>query len=266
MQRERTGTPPDSLSMLQDHVHVWRTTLDWPDDAAARLQQCLSTDERERMERFRIERDRRRQLIGRGLLRTLLGRYLDVPPQEITFDYGAAGKPYLAPNLVAPGLVAPGLAPQPLQFNLSHSGDLILIALTNGRALGIDVEQIRGDIKVGEIAARFFSPNEQQALAALSGTRQIDAFFDCWTRKEAYVKARGDGLSLPLDAFDVSLRPGDDARLIETRPDPAEARRWRLTALDVGDGYKAALAVEGDGWTLHQWDWQVSPDRGGLAQ
>lgn len=202
------------------------------------------------MERFRFERDRRRYLVGRGLLRMLLGRYLDVSPHAVSFDYGAAGKPHLAP----------GLAPQPLQFNLSHSGGLVLIAVTSGRALGIDVEQVRSDVEVGEIAARFFSRNERQALAALSGTGQIDAFFDCWTRKEAYVKARGDGLSLPLDQFDVSLLPGEHVRLIATRPDTAEARRWRLTALDVGDGYRAALAVEGDGWTLQCWDWRATCD------
>jgi 4'-phosphopantetheinyl transferase len=231
--------------MAKDQVHVWRATLDFPEEQAARLQQWLSADERERMERFRCGRERRRYLVGRGLLRTVIGRYLAVSPHVLSFDATAAGKPRLAP----------GVAPQPLQFNLSHSGDLVLIALASGRALGVDVEQVRADIELAETAARFFSPTEQQALATLSGARQIDAFFDCWVRKEAYVKARGGGLALPLEQFDVSLLPGEAAQLVETRPDPAEASRWRITALDAGDGYKAALAVEGDGWMLQQWNW-----------
>ena len=247
MQIERGGwrAPPHALAMAKDQVHVWRATLDWPQERAARLLQWLSTDERERLERFRSGRDRRRYLVGRGLLRTVIGRYLSLSPGVLRFDTTAAGKPRLAP----------GVAPRPLQFNLSHSGDLVLIALASGRALGVDVEQVRADIELAETAARFFSPTEQQALAALSGARQIDAFFDCWVRKEAYVKARGEGLSLPLEQFDVSLLPGEPAQLIGTRPDPAEASRWRLTALDAGEGYRAALAVEGEGWMLQQWDW-----------
>jgi 4'-phosphopantetheinyl transferase len=202
------------------------------------------------MHRFRFEQDRRRYLIGRGLLRTLLGRYLDIAPDQPRFDYTPSGKPYLAP----------GLARQPLEFNISHSGELVLIAVAAGRALGIDVEEIRGDIEVAAIATHFFSPNEQHALATLSGAARVDAFFDCWTRKEAYIKAKGDGLSLPLDQFDVSLMPGEGARLVETRPDPLEARRWCLAELDVGDGYKAALAAEGSGWMLRRWNWPPEHD------
>ena len=197
------------------------------------------------MERFRFERDRRRYLVGRGLLRMLLGRYLGMTPHQVRFEYTVAGKPHLAPSQ----------GERLLRFNLTHSGELLLIAVTDGRALGIDVEEVRNDIDVGEIAAHFFSPNEQRDLATLSGPRRIDAFFECWTRKEAYVKARGEGLSLPLDQFDVSLLPGESVRLIETRPDPAEARRWQLEALSVADGYKAALAVEGKGWALQCVDW-----------
>jgi len=175
----------------------------------------------------------------------LLSRYLGMTPHQVRFEYTVAGKPHLAPSQ----------GERLLRFNLTHSGELLLIAVTDGRALGIDVEEVRNDIDVGEIAAHFFSPNEQRDLATLSGPRRIDAFFECWTRKEAYVKARGEGLSLPLDQFDVSLLPGESARLIETRPDSAEARRWQLEALSVADGYKAALAVEGKGWALQCVDW-----------
>jgi len=234
--------PPAELPWPHEEVHVWRATLAWPDAAARRLEQCLSADERDKMQRFRFEKDRRRYLIGRGGLRTLLGRYLDLAPQDLRFETAAAGKPHLASGQ------------RRLQFNLAHSGEYVLIAIAEGRTVGIDVEEIRDDFDAGELAAHFFSPGEQRDLETLTGRTRIEAFFECWTRKEAYVKARGEGLSLPLEQFDVSLRPGEPARLIATRPDPAEARRWQLSGLDVADGYKAALAVEGQGWTLRLWD------------
>jgi 4'-phosphopantetheinyl transferase len=234
--------PPEQLPWLHDEVHVWRATLAWPEAAANRLEQFLAADERDKMQRFRREKDRRRYLVGRGLLRSLLGRYLDVAPQDLRFETTAAGKPHLASGQ------------RQLQFNLAHSGEYVLFAIADGRAVGVDVEEINDDLDAGEIAAHFFSPDEQRELEALTGRLKIEGFFACWTRKEAYVKARGEGLSLPLDQFDVSLRPGDPARLIATRPDPAEARRWQLSGLDVADGYKAALAVEGQGWTLRSWD------------
>jgi 4'-phosphopantetheinyl transferase len=233
--------PPAELPWPHEEVHVWRATLAWPDGTARRLEQCLSADERDKMQRFRFEKDRRRYLIGRGVLRTLLGRYLDLAPQDLRFETAAAGKPHLASGQGQ------------LQFNLAHSGEYVLIAIA-GRAVGIDVEEIDDDFDAREVAAHFFSLGEQGDLEMLTGRTRIEAFFECWTRKEAYVKARGEGLSLPLEQFDVSLRPGEPARLIATRPDPAEARRWQLSGLDVADGYKAALAVEGQGWTLRLWD------------
>jgi 4'-phosphopantetheinyl transferase len=234
--------PPEELPWPHDEVHVWRATLAWPEAAAYRLEQYLAADERDKMQRFRREKDRKRYLVGRGLLRSLLGRYLDLAPQALRFETTAAGKPHLASGQ------------RQLQFNLAHSGEYVLFAIADGRAVGIDVEEINDDLDAGEIAAHFFSPDEQRELEALTGRLRIEGFFECWTRKEAYVKARGEGLSLPLDQFDVSLRPGELARLIATRPDPAEARRWQLSGLDVADGYKAALAVEGQSCTLRFWD------------
>jgi len=194
------------------------------------------------MERFRLEKDRRRYLIGRGLLRSLLGVYLNRAPQDLRFETTAAGKPHLASGLGQ------------LQFNVSHSGEYVLIAITDDRAVGIDVEAVHDDFDVDEVAVHFFSANERRDLETFTGRVKIEAFYNCWTRKEAYVKARGEGLSLPLDQFDVSLRPGEPARLIATRPNPAEATRWQLSGLDVADGYRAALAIEGQGWTPRFWD------------
>jgi 4'-phosphopantetheinyl transferase len=207
------------------------------------LEAILSADERERVRRFHFDRDRSRWLVGRGRLRMLLGRYLDVLPETLSFGYGAFGKPNLT------GLKTP------VQFNASHSGDILLIAVTLDRAVGIDVERIRSNLSVLEIAERFFSPRERAALAALPDALRTDAFFDCWTRKEAYIKARGEGLSLPLNGFDVAFGPGEPAKLLATRPDAADATRWRLCELDAADDYKAAVAVEGAQWTLKCWDW-----------
>src|SRR5262245_39263963 len=239
--------PPEELPWPHDEVHVWRATLAWPEAAAHRLEQYLAADERDKMQRFRREKDRRRYLVGRGLLRSLLGRYLDVSAQALRFETTAAGKPHLASGQ------------KQLQFNLAHSGEYVLFAIADGRAVGVDVEEINDDLDAREIAAHFFSPDEQRELEALTGRLKIEGFFACWTRKEAYVKARGEGLSLPLDQFDVSLRPGEPARLIATRPDPTEASRWQLSGLGVADGYKAALAVEGQGWTLRSWDCAAAP-------
>jgi len=240
---------PNRPAWPDGEVHVWRVPVDWLASSIDGLERTLSADEEQRMRRFRFDDDRKRYLVGRGLLRLLLGRYLELRPQELRFDYTPFGKPHLAANV----------AQRSLEFNVSHSGELLLIAIAAGRAVGVDVEQVRADIEVGAIAAHFFSSNEQDTLGKLATALQIDAFFNCWTRKEAYIKAKGDGLSLPLDQFDVSLMPDEEARLLETRPDPDEARRWRLANLDVADGYKAALAAEGSGWTLRCWDWR--PDR-----
>jgi 4'-phosphopantetheinyl transferase len=207
------------------------------------LKQVLSPDEQARAAKFHFEANCRRYVVGRSMLRMLVGHCLGTPADRLRFEYGEAGKPS----------VAAGVLP-PLQFNVSHSREIVLIALARGRALGIDVEQIRTRVAVDQIAARFFSANEHKSLSLLAADMQCDAFFACWTLKEAYLKASGAGLSLPLDQFEVSFLPGDQSRLLATRHDPAEATRWTLRELDVGHGYKAAIAVEGSDWTLKCWD------------
>jgi 4'-phosphopantetheinyl transferase len=227
-----------------DEVHVWRTTLDMAASGFAKLRQILSPDERERADRFHFEADQRRSVIGRGYLRLLIGEILDLPASKLQFEYDEFGKPGLRPRQ--------GPA---LQFNVSHSGDLILIAIARGRAVGVDVERIRTDLDVDNIAARFFSANECKILASLAGPFRYQAFFACWTRKEAYLKARGVGLSLPLDQFDVSFLPNEEPRLLATRHDPAEARQWTLQALDLSSDYAAALAAPASNWKLKCWSW-----------
>jgi 4'-phosphopantetheinyl transferase len=157
----------------------------------------------------------------------------------------------------------PSLASElsPVEFNVSHSGDLVLIALSRGHALGVDIERMRMDVATEEIATRFFSAHECKDLATVAPDLRCAAFFACRTRKEAYLKARGDGLSLPLEQFDVAFLAGHDPRLIETRHDPAEVHRWTLHALEAGCGYKAALAVEGADWKLRCWGWPKGAER-----
>jgi 4'-phosphopantetheinyl transferase len=230
-------------------VFVWCAGLDRPDAQIESLRRILSDDERGRADRFHFDKDRRHFTAARGILRTILGGCLDVAPRLVRFSYSEYGKPSLA-------------AGQPcaaLRFNVSHSGGLALFAVAAGRELGIDIELIRPDVEHEQIAERFFSPREVMVLKALPERLRAEAFFNCWTRKEAYIKARGEGLSFPLDMFDVAFRPGEPASLIQTLGDPREAERWRLDELRPGAGYVAAIAAEGKDWSLDCWRW---PDGG----
>jgi 4'-phosphopantetheinyl transferase len=213
-------------------VHVWRAKLDGWD--AASLQPCLSADERQRADRFHFRRDCDRFVVGRSLLRMLLGGYLHVQASDLVFAYSDRGKPALADFH----------SPSDLRFNLSHSDIMAIFAFTCGRDIGVDVERIKDHVEATDIAKHFFSKAEQQALAAVPDASRNAAFFHCWVRKEAFVKAKGDGLSMPLNQFDVSLAP-ERAEIIATRPDPREHKRWSMRSLDAGPDYAAALVVEG---------------------
>ena len=238
-------SPPEILVLARGEVHVWRANLD---QAPSRIQDFLLTlaaDERARAQRFYFERDRDHFIVARGVLRAILGRYSSRAPEGLSFTYGAHGKPALAG---ASGAEA-------IRFNVSHSGEVALYAVARGVEVGVDLERIRFDVSAAEIAERFFSRREVEMLRALPADAQRDGFFRCWTRKEAYIKARGEGLSLPLDQFDVSLAPGEPAELIGTRPDPAEASRWSLEEIIPAPGYVGAVAAEARGWRLACWQW-----------
>ena len=238
--------PPDQLTLSPAEVHVWRASLHASPSRLADLHTILADDERQRAARFHVDRDRDHYIVARGILRTLLGHYVQRPPQALTFSYNDYGKPALeGPN-----------SRTPLFFNLSHSHNLVLYAVVYGRDLGIDIEYVRPDFARDQIAEQFFSPRENVELRALTHAQHTIGFFNCWTRKEAYIKARGQGLSLPLDQFDVSLTPGEPAVLLQTRDIPTEAARWSLQELHPGPGYIAALAVEGRrNWQLLSWQW-----------
>ncbi|HEX8710063.1 MAG TPA: 4'-phosphopantetheinyl transferase superfamily protein [Pyrinomonadaceae bacterium] len=238
--------PPEHLSLACDVVHVWLARLKQPAARARALLELLSPDERERAARFRFERDRESFINARGILRTLLGRYLEQEPASLRFDYNAYGKPSLA---------GASAATTALRFNLSHAHQLALYAFAREREVGIDLEYMREEFACEEIAGRFFSEREVEGLRGLAEDRRKEGFFNCWTRKEAYIKARGLGLSLPLDEFDVSLAPGEPAALLDVRDEPLELQRWSLRELMPAAGYAAAVAVEGSGWRLECWRW-----------
>lgn len=220
------------VTLEPGQVNVWKIALDQPANIVAELHGVLCTGEIERAERFRVDRGAERFIVGRGVLRRLLERYTGVPARELAFGLNEFGKPEL-----------PG---SEIMFNLSHSHGIALFAVTRGRAIGIDIERIREEVTIDKIAERFFSPAEARALSALPAHQQAEAFFNCWTRKEAWIKARGQGLSIALNSFEVSLAPAEPARLLATRPDPEEASRWSLAALDCEPGYAAALAIAGE--------------------
>jgi 4'-phosphopantetheinyl transferase len=243
---ENTNTwqsPQAGCRLEGGEVHVWRTRRHWSSAAIARFRDWLSYEERAKADAFHFEADRHRAIVGRGLLRHLLGTCLNRPPDTLQVVAGLNGKPELVPFLGA----------APIEFNISHSGDWILVALAQQRAVGIDVEQMRSGMAALDIAQRVFSKAERTGLATLPPTAREESFFACWTRKEAYIKARGDGLLLPLDSFDVSFRATDAARILATRPDPCEASRWTMHDLPLGAGYHAAVAAAGSGWQLRQW-------------
>jgi len=237
--------PPASPTLAKDEVHLWRAYLDPAVQHLGRLKHCLSPDELRRAERFHFQKDRHRFIVARGVLRKILSLYLKREPNELRFRLNVHGKPFLDREFDASAL----------RFNLSHSHGMALYAVTRSREVGIDVEGIRADFKGKEIAERFFSPREVAMLRALPPDTQEQGFFACWTRKEAYAKARGEGVSFPLDQFDVSVAPEEPATLLHTKGDPQEVSRWSLQKLDPGPGYVAALAVEGDSWLLRCWQW-----------
>ena len=237
--------PPADLVLNDDEVHVWCASLNQPVSCVERLARSLSQEERKRAERFYFAKDRLGFVVRRGLLRTILSYYLDIQPDRVKFRYGSHGKPELAEMFLR----------STLRFNLSHSERLALYAVTRLRSVGVDVEYVRPIADAAEIVQRYFSPQEKAAFLGLPASLRLLGFFNCWTRKEAYLKALGDGLARPLDAFAVSLAPGETARLRSIEGNPRDASRWFLQEMVPASGYVAALAVEGRDRSLACWQW-----------
>lgn len=230
-----TADPEPVRALEPGAVEVWRAPLDLTDERRAALFATLSGDERERAARFAFERERNRFIAGRGTLRLILASCLGCGPAELRFDYGPRGKPALGGAARASGVF----------FNLAHSHGRVVYAVTRGRTVGVDLEKVRPEVEHERLAQRYFAPGEVAALAALPAEERRRAFFTCWTRKEGYLKATGDGLATPLDSFEVPLAPGATAALVCHRTDPGEVARWSLADLDAGPDYAAALVTEG---------------------
>jgi len=237
--------PPTNWSLLNEDVHIWCTCLNQSTSRVETLAQLLSQDERTRSERFYLERDKKRFIVGRGLLRIILSRYLDTNASQLQFCYGPHGKPTLAESSGG----------NTLNFNLSHSHELVLYAITREREIGVDIEHIHPIPDFEEIADCYFSEQEKGAFHKLDPDQRLRAFFNCWTRKEAYLKATGYGLVFPMEQLNVSLSPNEPVQLHSVQDDYSIANLWSLQELIPACNYVGALAVEGHCWNLKCWQW-----------
>ena len=225
---------PNQPALPEGETHVWRVRLDQPSERVEAFARMLSPDEHDRASRFYFSRHREWSIVGRGSLRMILGRYLGILPRQVRLGYGALGKPHLVPTEA-----------DDLRFNVAHSEGLALYAVTRRQEIGVDLERVRALPDAEEIARRFFSPREVENFLRVAPSHRLGAFFTCWTRKEAFLKATGDGLARPLDDFDVSLAPGEPAQLLRVRDDPGAPSRWSLQDIRAGEGFAAAVAAEG---------------------
>lgn len=234
--------PPAEVRLSANEVHVWAVALALPPAEIDALARLLSAEERHRAQQFKFPHLRHRFIVGRAALRSLLGRYLERAPAGLEFDYTARGKP----ELTGPG------AGQ-WHFNLAHSHDLALIAVTQAAAVGVDVERIRPMPDAVGIAERFFSPRELAALRGVAPAARDAAFFRLWTRKEAWLKATGDGISESLSKIEVAFLREETPRVVAIAGDATAAEAWSLCALNPADGFVGALAMACREVRLHTW-------------
>jgi len=241
------ASPLATPELAPVEIHVWRASLSADEATLRSLEATLADQERERARRFIFARDRDRYIAARGVLRDLLGKYLRRAPESIEFVYGPYGKPDIASAASRPEI----------RFNLSHSHGLVVVAIGREREVGIDVEMIRPDFASEAIAKRYFSAKEIDELSKLPAELRTEGFFLCWTRKEAYIKAKGDGLQIPLDSFDVSLSPGRPATLSSV-----DERRWGIKSFTPSliseRHYTAAVVAEGKDWMARYFEWKTS--------
>jgi len=240
--------PPPEFALADDEVHVWCASLDKPASQLGQFSSTLCPDERQRADRFRFDRHRQWFIVRRGLLRMLLGRYLTVEPNQFVFDYDARGKPSISEPLDG----------RTLHFNISDSSGLALYAVTRRAPLGVDVEHIKPVRDMDGIAARFFSARERAAIGALTEPRKPEVFFNCWTRKEAYLKSTGEGISESLPHVEVTLMPGDAPRLLSLAGDGRVASEWTFYSFEPAAGFVGALAIKATGLRLSCWRWPES--------
>jgi len=222
------------IPLSDDSISIWSVGLEWPESDVNAAAEILSSDEQERAKRFHRVSDRKHFIVARAALRLVLTRYLNVDPRQISFDQNAFGKPRLT------GTYYPDL-----RFNLAHSSGLALYVIANGREVGVDLERIEPRFATMDLARSLFALEEVAAMSTLSNEDFVAGFYRCWTRKEAYVKAKGLGLSLPLKSFVVSVAPPNETPLlVADRNETGEQTRWVLVDVIVGAGFAASLAIE----------------------
>jgi 4'-phosphopantetheinyl transferase len=231
------------LALAQHELHVWRSALDVAPALTYRLESTLNADEKERADKFLVPQARERFVASRGILRQLLATYLEIEPEKVEFVYGLQGKPMLS-----------SVHDSKVCFSVSHSREMGLFTFASDGEVGVDIEQVKPDFNGMEIASHFFSSEEIAALAKLPPELRVEAFFGCWTRKEAYVKARGQGLGIPLRSFTVSF--ADSNQLLRDETGVA----WSCYALEPAPGFAGAVVAVGENWSLKCWQWSAAAE------
>jgi 4'-phosphopantetheinyl transferase len=240
------------LELGFEEVDLWLATLDCSPILLRAMAKTLSYDEAERADRFHFACDRARFIATHGILRDIISRYLGCTPAEIRLAHQSSGKPQLGHTESTAA---------DLRFNLSHCTAAALYVISRGRDIGVDIESIRPGIPWERIASRFFAPGEIAKLQQWPAHRRTTGFFMCWTRKEAYVKARGEGLSIPFDTFEVSAAPGEEPALLAAT-DSNELKRWSFWEVPLGESFAGALVVDGRPGRVRLLTWHWSEPRG----
>ena len=239
--------PSGELELSADYIDIWRANLKLPFMEAAQFQGLLSREEQDRAARYKSDKRHKQFIVSRGLLRMLIGRYLDINPAGFDFSYTSHQKPFLP-------VAALGV---PITFNITHSHNMILVALSLNRNIGIDAEYIRHNVEFRKLGKRFFSRQESVALEAYGNSDLPAAFFACWTRKEAFVKAIGDGIAFGLGDFSVSVDPYDNMVGLQIEPEMSGSDVWSIMNLEAGGDYAAAVAASGGKFKLRLWTAEV---------
>lgn len=242
-------SPPAEMDLVEGRVDLWRASLDCSTSVRQSLWRSLSEDEKERAGRYKHDQDREHFITRRGILRILLAKYLQSLPIEIRLSRNAFGKVMLVENANPIGL----------EFNASHSEGMVLFAFAYRRRVGVDLEKIRDNPEVLKAARRYLSVYENAVLASLPQEARMKAFYECWTRKEAFLKAQGTGLMMELTQFDVSFGPGQQPQILEIRGEVKPRGHWRVEDISVGGGFSAALVVDGHDFDINYWQFSF-PD------
>lgn len=232
-------------TLAPNEVHIWYADLNLPEPNWKHLEQTLSEDEQIRAGKYAFPHLRRRFVVARGILRTLLGAYLETPPQALQLSYGAFGKPVLEGDSHT----------STCHFNLSHTEEVALFAFSFDTEVGIDVELMEEGVDILHLARQYFSTREYSDLLALPIPQRLAGFYTCWTRKEAYLKALGTGLSTDLASFDVEVSPLKSAQLLQVEDARCEAQKWRLYDIPSQRGYCTSLATREGDWNLKCFSW-----------